>query len=322
MNVIPGGESTLRVVATGLGSLSYQWLKDGQPIPGATSARLWLESSTAQDAGTYRVQVSDEVDSVTSEAVNLWVSDLAAFWSILGPGYRSGRGTKVNVRISSTGDPSSLSFSVIPPDAVDGQSWTLVSTSDSAADSSPLPGTTDLWEWQWSGGGTSGDLSLSFVIQAPENASGPQEFVGSLTRVDSDVPSNQVARPDPLTVGESSVYHTADTNANARLELSELLRVIELYNTRKGSARTGRYKASAAAAAALDGFAIDGSRSAEEAPTFLRFHNADVNRDAMIGLSELLRVIELYNTRSGSSRTGAYRPSFESEDGFAPGPES
>ena len=47
---------------------------------------------------------------------------------------------------------------------------------------------------------------------------------------------------------------------------------------------------------------------------------ADSNGDGEISLSELTRVIELYNYRSGTTRTGDYKPSAGTEDGFAPGP--
>jgi hypothetical protein len=46
-------------------------------------------------------------------------------------------------------------------------------------------------------------------------------------------------------------------------------------------------------------------------------HSADSNRDYQISLLELTRVIELYNTRNGINRTGAYRVHDTSEDGFA-----
>ena len=49
-------------------------------------------------------------------------------------------------------------------------------------------------------------------------------------------------------------------------------------------------------------------------------HSADTNRDFQISLMELTRVIELYNYRSGSIRTGQYRLKAGSEDGFEPGP--
>ena len=49
-------------------------------------------------------------------------------------------------------------------------------------------------------------------------------------------------------------------------------------------------------------------------------HSADSNRDGKISLTELTRVIELYNYRSGTTRTGQYKPQAGTEDGFTPGP--
>jgi hypothetical protein len=48
-------------------------------------------------------------------------------------------------------------------------------------------------------------------------------------------------------------------------------------------------------------------------------HTADTDNNWRIGLLELTRVIELYNTRNGS-RTGAYKVDPAGEDGFAPDP--
>lgn len=52
-----GQALSLRVKASGVGALSYQWLKNEAPIPGATSATLDIVSVTAADAGSYRVSV-------------------------------------------------------------------------------------------------------------------------------------------------------------------------------------------------------------------------------------------------------------------------
>jgi hypothetical protein len=49
------------------------------------------------------------------------------------------------------------------------------------------------------------------------------------------------AKPDPLIVPRS-VAHSSDVDRKMRISLSELTRVIELYNTRTGTTRTGRYK--------------------------------------------------------------------------------
>ena len=50
-------------------------------------------------------------------------------------------------------------------------------------------------------------------------------------------------------------------------------------------------------------------------------HLADTDRDGRIGLLELTRVIELFNHRSGTVRTGQYRVQPGTEDGFSPGTE-
>lgn len=98
--------------------------------------------------------------------------------------------------------------------------------------------------------------------------------------------------------------------------LSELLRVIEIYNTRAGSTRTGRYKLNASSE---DGFDPD-PRGISDGELPSQFHSGDVDRNGRLSLSELLRVIELYNTRSGTTRTGRYRIDHSTEDGFAPEP--
>jgi hypothetical protein len=54
------------------------------------------------------------------------------------------------------------------------------------------------------------------------------------------------------------------------------------------------------------------------------YHSADTARggvrDGKIDLVELTRVIELYNNRAGTVRTGAYRPAGGTEDGYEPVP--
>jgi hypothetical protein len=126
-----------------------------------------------------------------------------------------------------------------------------------------------------------------------------------------------LAQPDPLVVNPVRP-HSADTNADYRLSLLELTRVIELYNTRNGPTRTGAYAPSVAPTE--DGFAPDAARLANAAATLTRHHSADTNRDGRLSLFELTRVIELYNTRSGGTRTGQYRPQEGTEDGFDPAP--
>jgi hypothetical protein len=115
-----------------------------------------------------------------------------------------------------------------------------------------------------------------------------------------------------------ALIHTADLDRDGRLALLELTRVIELYNTRNGTTRTGSY--AVATTASEDGFAPDATRTSTATVALARHHSADSNRDGKINLTELTRVIELYNYRSGTTRTGQYKIQPGTEDGFAPGP--
>ena len=113
--------------------------------------------------------------------------------------------------------------------------------------------------------------------------------------------------------------HAADcAPADGQISQSELLRVIEIYNVRHGTIRTGRY--AVATAVTVDGFAFDPATANNEVVTLMRYHSADTNRDGKLALFELTRVIELYQARVGGTRTGEYRVEADTEDGFAPGP--
>jgi hypothetical protein len=68
--VQPGSNATFSVTATGA-ALTYQWHKNGNPIPGATGASLTLTNVQAADAGNYTVVVSNSAGSVTSSAAAL-----------------------------------------------------------------------------------------------------------------------------------------------------------------------------------------------------------------------------------------------------------
>ncbi len=105
-------------------------------------------------------------------------------------------------------------------------------------------------------------------------------------------------------------FHAADSNHDHRISLFELTRVIELYNRRDLSTRTGEYHSQAASE---DGF-MPGPG------TLLEHHSADSNHNGRIELNELTRVIELFNYLEGSVRTGEYHAQVGTEDGFDLGP--
>lgn len=70
-SVVVGQSVTFQVGASGSGPITYQWLKDGVPITGATNATLTLDNVQAAQAGSYVVVVSDPGGSVTSQAATL-----------------------------------------------------------------------------------------------------------------------------------------------------------------------------------------------------------------------------------------------------------
>lgn len=70
-----GQPASFEVVASGTAPLSYQWLRNGQPIEGATAARLTLPAVQAGDDGArFSVVVSNSAGSVTSSEAALAVT--------------------------------------------------------------------------------------------------------------------------------------------------------------------------------------------------------------------------------------------------------
>ena len=76
-SVQAGANVTLSVTATGAGTLSYQWFKDGVAVSGATSSTLSLPGVTSANAGAYSVKISNSVSSVTSTGIALSVGAVA-----------------------------------------------------------------------------------------------------------------------------------------------------------------------------------------------------------------------------------------------------
>jgi hypothetical protein len=76
--ITSGQMATFLVSASGTGALSYQWKKNGTPIPGATFSRYTTPAETTSDnLAQLSVVVSNSVGSITSSAAILTV-ELAA----------------------------------------------------------------------------------------------------------------------------------------------------------------------------------------------------------------------------------------------------
>jgi cyclophilin family peptidyl-prolyl cis-trans isomerase len=75
-HTVPTG-STVALITAASGFPSYQWLRNGAPIPGATGSRLLLPAVTAADAALYSCLATNVVGSTTSAPATLSVVPIA-----------------------------------------------------------------------------------------------------------------------------------------------------------------------------------------------------------------------------------------------------
>ena len=81
-SVVAGASVNFAVTAGGTGPLTYQWLKNGTPIGGATSATYSIPSAQVSDGGNYTVTVTNASGSATSVPATLSVAAAAVAPSI------------------------------------------------------------------------------------------------------------------------------------------------------------------------------------------------------------------------------------------------
>ncbi len=128
----------------------------------------------------------------------------------------------------------------------------------------------------------------------------------------------------------SGYFNSADTNRDWKISLLELTRIVELYNAKSGTSRTGQYRLKSGTEEGYEAVysgATPISRAALDAQVQALLgggepkltHSTDENDDWQISLGELLRVIELYNSPTAANRTGDYHVEFGTEDNFAVG---
>jgi len=306
---VSGTPASFSVEAQG-GALVYQWFRDGQLIPGATVPVLAFDRVQATDAGDYSVRVSNPVAAVDSNLAKLTVFAVVAEHRAQGPGYVEGQIVEITNTVTYSGGNALMGWQVLLP-----KGWTLVASSGDAGDVRPAAGSSDLLEWAWTAFPVS-PVNFSYMLRVPDGFSGRADITALLTFVRNGKDGRVLAKPDPLPVDRIS-WHTADLDRSFTFSLFELLRVIELYNTRRGSIRTGAYLA---AAGTEDGFAPDFDRASGVGVPLTAYHSADYSRDGALNLFELLRLIELYNHSANLSRTGQFHRKSGTEDGFAPGP--
>ncbi|MDB6070170.1 MAG: Endoglucanase [Verrucomicrobiales bacterium] len=126
--IVTGTSVTLSARAYGTGNISYQWLRNGTPLPGQTGQTYTISSFSSAQNGNYTVTATNALTTVTSPIATLTAS---------------------NVPPGVTADPQSLEATV-------GQSVTF---SFAAEGSTPFS-----YQWLYNGANISGATSETYTI--------------------------------------------------------------------------------------------------------------------------------------------------------------
>jgi alpha-tubulin suppressor-like RCC1 family protein len=136
---LPGANASFSVVASGAGTLRYQWFQNGRPLAGETGPTLVLANVTPRANGYYYVDVNDDVGPQRSAAMFLHVA--SAETRVIGSGWLySGNNLPPSDLIDAVAIASSSYHSLAIR-----RDGTVVSWGTSAHGQSPVPaGLTDV----------------------------------------------------------------------------------------------------------------------------------------------------------------------------------
>jgi Immunoglobulin domain/Immunoglobulin I-set domain/Abnormal spindle-like microcephaly-assoc'd, ASPM-SPD-2-Hydin len=152
--VTTGQTATFSVTATGTSPLSYQWLKNGAAISGATSATYTTPATAASDNNAqFTVTVTNSVSSVTSSAATL----------------------TVNIPPTISAQPASQTVTV-------GQTATFSVTASGSG--------TLTYQWKKNGTAISGATSASYTTPATVASDNGSSFTVTVTSSTGSVTSN------------------------------------------------------------------------------------------------------------------------------------
>ena len=171
--VTAGQNATFSVTATGSGTLTYQWKKNGTAISGATSASYTTPATGASDNGAlFTVTITNSVGNVTSNAATL----------------------RVNVPPSITAQPANKTV-------VAGQTATFSVTAAGTA--------TLTYQWNRNGSAISGATSASYTTPATTASDNGAQFSVTVTNGSGSMTSNAAT----LTVTPATfILNTSTTN--------------------------------------------------------------------------------------------------------------
>jgi hypothetical protein len=338
-----GAPVTFTAAVQGLAATTFQWRRNGTPLSGATAAALSLASAALSDTGTYTVVATNSEGSTTSHPAELVVNAAippaisGAPASVTVP---SGERTQLKVSATGTGPLSYQWYQ-----GTSGSTASPVAGATAALFTTPsLTTTTSYWVRITDANGSVTNsptatvtVSATSPLTVTQVALGAGYVTGGAVVVTNTITYTGTApsRIDWATLlpagwkylgsggsegGARPVYKNGDllewtwtTVPPSPIEFSYMVSV--------PAGTTGDQVIASLVTSQASGTQFQ--TMAKPDPLVLRsasLHTADTNRDGRIGLLELTRVIELYNYRSGGSRTGQYKPKSGTEDGFDPGP--
>jgi hypothetical protein len=232
INRVVGDSAAFSVSATG-SALSYQWHKNGAPIPGATNPTLMLNQVTFADGADYSVTVSNNTAQVTSSNAHLTVlaPQLLHRWSF-NNGLDSVGGANANLigtasygggKLQIPGGPARANGAVV------NLTSTLATNASLSIEGwfslSALQDWSKLWMFGRANGGAEPGLAyIDFTPRAGVDGNVPSMSFNSST-MSSEVNTRGGANPALLaTGGEYHVVTVYDANADQmRLYLNGVL---------------------------------------------------------------------------------------------------
>jgi hypothetical protein len=178
-----GAGLNFRVTGTGT-ALTYQWLRNGEPVAGATSDVLAIPLATAGSAGEYAVDVSNAAGTVRSRPATLTVVTARLDTLAIDAAH-----AVLRASVAFAGPSDRATFDVLLP-----AGWSYRSGSQPAG-AVPATGDKDLLEWSWETATNRGQ-TIVFVVDRAAGTPLPEQFTtllsveanGTVTPLAFDVP--------------------------------------------------------------------------------------------------------------------------------------
>jgi hypothetical protein len=192
-SVIAGQTATFTVAATGSGTLSYQWKKNGTVISGATGASYTTPATVTGDSGsTFTVTVTSSVSSMTSNAATLTVTavPVAPSFTTQPAGQTVTAGQTATFSVTATGT-ATLTYQWA-------KNGTAISGATAASYTTPAT--------------LAGDSGSSFTVTVTNSISGVTSNAATLT---VNVPPSITTQPlsQTVTAGQPATFTVAATGS-------------------------------------------------------------------------------------------------------------